>query len=463
MSRGKGRGAAFVFQRDFRVADNAGFERAAATGKPLAPVFLMDDRQLDEDLNPYRSDRCVQLMAECLAELSASVAELGWADGVVLLDYASAPSVLAGRMGVGEVHRNSDFTPFAAARDAGLDAGLVAAGVDVITSAEPEYTLWDPRAIANGSGGAYKVYSPFARACEASGTAPRAPRKGSIEPPAGYKKPKGAAARHDPRSPAQRDFVAAFLAAAEEAKAGRGSRHRQRALEVLRDAERGRYAGYAKTRDDFASWVPGVGGSGGSGGGGVGTTTGLSVSLKFGSVSCREAYRAFRGAPELRAQLMWREFFAHLAAGHPEVLAGQLDPARGPSLNRHHLAGRDAALDAWRHGRRERALLARWEAGETGEPLVDAAMRQLAATGRMHNRLRMVAASHLVKALGVDWRLGERAFARMLTDYDPASNGGGWRAMDAQAPGREILAASQAKKRDPSGAYVRAWASAEPV
>ena len=89
--------------------------------------------------------------------------------------------------------------------------------------------------------------------------------------------------------------------------------------------------------------------------------------------------------------------------------------------------------------------------------LVDAAMRQLRLTGRLHNRLRMVVASHLVKAMGVDWRRGEQVFARLLVDYDPCSNGGGWRAMDAQAPGREIRADSQAKRRDPRGEYVARW------
>lgn len=179
--------------------------------------------------------------------------------------------------------------------------------------------------------------------------------------------------------------------------------------------------------------------------------------MKFGAVSCREVFAAFGRVPGLLSEVMWREFYAHVAAGVPAVLAGQLDPRRGPELNRHELANRDAALDSWRHGDRERESLERWERGETGEPLVDAAMRQLRLTGRLHNRLRMVVASHLVKAMGVDWRRGEQVFARLLVDYDPCSNGGGWRAMDAQAPGREIRAASQAKKRDPRGEYVARW------
>jgi deoxyribodipyrimidine photo-lyase len=180
--------------------------------------------------------------------------------------------------------------------------------------------------------------------------------------------------------------------------------------------------------------------------------------MKFGAVSCREVLAAFDRVPSLVAELMWREFFAHLAAGCPGVLAGQLDPARGHRLNRHHLAHRDKALDSWTHDAAARKALAAWESGSTGVPIVDAAMRELRDTGRLHNRLRMVVASHLVRAMGVDWRLGERAFARMLEDYDPASNGGGWRAMDAQAPGREIRADSQARRFDPSGAYVKAWA-----
>jgi deoxyribodipyrimidine photo-lyase len=456
---------AFVFQRDFRIEDNPGFLRAAESAgrgdgedgggrrRRLVPAFLMDDRQLDPGANPYRSDKCVRLMAECLAELSGDLRRAGW-PGVVLLDAGRAAMHLS-RLGVTEVHHNADFTPFARSRDAGLRRALEGAGVRVVVTEEPEYTLWRTGAIRTGAGGAYKVYTPFVRACERAAP-PRDPdyssfkrlragrprRRGAKRPPASGgdeepgdhpPTPKHAPA---PGSEAQAEFVALFRSAV-------ARRHRARALATLRDVAEGGFASYPKTRDMFAGW-PENGG-----------TTGLSVPMKFGRVSCREVYKSFVKNPALLRELMWREFYAHVAAGHPGVLAGQLRPAE--PRNRHELEHRDRAVDGWKHGPEQRRALRLWSEGRTGEPLVDAAMRNLASTGRLHNRLRMVAASHLVKTMGVDWRRGEAVFASMLLDYDPASNGGGWRAMDAQAPGREIRAAAQAKKHDRRGDYVSRW------
>lgn len=529
----------FVFQRDFRADDNLGFLRAAraakASGSPLVPVFLADVRQLDAELNPYRSERCVQLMAEALADLSRELLALGW-PAVLVASLDGAAGALAGSgVEAREVHHNRDHTPYARERDARLRAALEAAGVAVVAHAEPEYTLWAPGRIATRAGGAYKVYSPFVRACAEAPAprppGPRPPRGPGLAPkaqrPMGPQVPKmpkadrgGLSVILGPLSPAQasfaRDYASALAtsmsaptasnasatsmsassaaktasaantssaanttstasrasrASAESPSASAGSPSasagsppaspssppasaempsartpwRKRAIAVLRRVAAGGFDGYDKSRDDFSGW-PENGG-----------TTGLSVPMKFGAVSCREVFAAFGRVPGLLSEVMWREFYAHVAAGVPAVLAGQLDPRRGPGLNRHELANRDAALDSWRHGDRERESLERWERGETGEPLVDAAMRQLRLTGRLHNRLRMVVASHLVKAMGVDWRRGEQVFARLLVDYDPCSNGGGWRAMDAQAPGREIRAASQAKKRDPRGEYVARW------
>jgi deoxyribodipyrimidine photo-lyase len=102
---------------------------------------------------------------------------------------------------------------------------------------------------------------------------------------------------------------------------------------------------------------------------------------------------------------------------------------------------------AW--GRPDKAKLRRWREGSTGDRLVDDAMRSLHKTGWLHNRLRMVVASYLVRELGVDWRAGEREFARLLIDYDPSQNSGGWQAMDAQIPGQEIKASTQRRKFGP--------------
>jgi deoxyribodipyrimidine photo-lyase len=193
--------------------------------------------------------------------------------------------------------------------------------------------------------------------------------------------------------------------------------------------------GYAKTRDRPA--LPG--------------TSRLSVHLRFGTVSIRELVRLARaragagsnGAATWEAELVWREFFSQLLWHHPRMV----DEPFHREYRKLRWRRDDAGFDAWREGR-------------TGYPLVDAAMRELAATGWMHNRLRMVTASFLAKDLLIDWRRGERWFGEVLLDYDLASNNGNWQwaastGCDAQPWFRIFNPVTQSQRFDPDGAYIR--------
>ena len=174
----------------------------------------------------------------------------------------------------------------------------------------------------------------------------------------------------------------------------------------------------------------------------------LSVHLRFGTVSIRElvAFAHFRslqpggeGAATWLSELVWREFYAQILWHHPHVVAR----AFKPEYDALAFPNDPANFAAWREGR-------------TGYPIVDAAMRQLNASGYMHNRLRMIAASFLVKDLLVDWRLGERYFAEQLLDYDLASNNGGWQwaastGCDAQPYFRIFNPVTQSERFDPGG------------
>jgi deoxyribodipyrimidine photo-lyase len=143
--------------------------------------------------------------------------------------------------------------------------------------------------------------------------------------------------------------------------------------------------------------------------------------------------------------LIWREFYIHILFHFPEVRKASFKPAlRGLPWR-----SADAELEAWKHG-------------QTGCPIVDAGMRQLRSTGWMHNRLRMITASYLVKDLLIDWREGERWFAHALIDYDLAANNGGWQwtagtGTDSAPYFRIFNPVLQGKKFDPSGNYVRRW------
>jgi deoxyribodipyrimidine photo-lyase len=180
-------------------------------------------------------------------------------------------------------------------------------------------------------------------------------------------------------------------------------------------------------------------------------TSGLSPYLRWGCVSAAEceARAARRGGPGAEAwirQLGWRDFYAHVLLAHP-----------GNAHREHQERYRDLA---WEH---DDAALAAWCAGRTGYPLVDAGMRQLARTGWMHNRARLVTGSFLTKDLHLDWRLGERHFEALLLDGEPAQNNGNWQWVTSvgvdPAPyfRRMFNPVLQQRRFDPDGVYVRRW------
>jgi deoxyribodipyrimidine photo-lyase len=182
----------------------------------------------------------------------------------------------------------------------------------------------------------------------------------------------------------------------------------------------------------------------------------LSVHLRFGTVSIRQLVvlaqqsiaASSAGAAIWLSELIWREFYFAILHHHPHVAERAFKPAY------------DAI--AWESGPQAQAHFDAWCKGTTGYPLVDAAMRQLNTTGYMHNRLRMVAASFLVKDLGLDWRWGERYFAQTLNDFDLAANNGGWQwaastGCDAQPYFRIFNPVSQSQKFDPQGQFIRRY------
>jgi deoxyribodipyrimidine photo-lyase len=182
----------------------------------------------------------------------------------------------------------------------------------------------------------------------------------------------------------------------------------------------------------------------------------LGVHLRFGTVSVRQLAReawtraqaGSRGARVWLGELIWRDFYQQILHHHPHVVGHAFDRAYD------HVK--------WEHGRRADALFEAWKAGRTGYPLVDAAMAQIAQTGFMHNRLRMVTASFLVKHLGIDWRRGEAYFAQALNDFELASNNGGWQwaastGADAQPWFRIFNPVTQSRKFDAEGRFIRRY------
>ena len=433
----------FVFRRDFRTEDNLGLAAAARLAAParLTPVFVFNPRQVDADLNPYRSARSVDFMVRALRHLKRrSIPELRMLKTYTKTDV----DVLAAmtKHGLRAVHFNADVaSPYARERDARIADWCARNSVECHAHAG-DYCLVDPAKMPKP----YQRFAPFYRrhigdavASAAAAAAPAVVVRFVACPPIGrryYESEDDGGASHllppgsYPDQPSDGNDV------------------RTAALSIVARIGAGAFAKYAETRDDL---------------GDARGTTHLGAHLKFGTVSVREAFRV---APhELGRQMMWRAFYDQVAYHFPRVLAGQLGPS---SWNRGVSSRVDAvhvALDARMRARR-RAI---WDAACRLEPdagvppLVAAGLRELVTTGRMHNRARMVVAVYLVKTLRIDWRIGERFFARHLVDYHPPANSGGWQwaagcGADAMPYFRTMSPALQAKKHDPAGAYVSAAA-----
>lgn len=409
----------FWFRKDLRLDDNTGLHEAVrdAAGD-VVPFYTGEPALLArDDVAPTR----VRFVLESLADLARQVERAG---SRLALDHGEAADTVvraALAAGADAVYWNEEYEPALAARDRAVRRALADAGI--AARSFHDRLLVAPGLVHTRDGAPYTVFTAFRRACEALPPALPLPRVTRL------------AAHALPRRRVATLERLGFATAQERWPGGaaEGARRLERFLEHA-------LAGYPAGRD-----LPGET-----------ATSRLSADLRFGTLSARTVAHAAlerargegrSGAAGERflAELRWRDFFAHVLHHFPHA-------ARGAFRRTH-------ARIRWR-GRR--AHLAAWREGSTGYPLVDAGMRELAATGWMHNRARMVTASFLVKDLLLDWRHGERHFMRHLVDGDPASNNGGWQwvastGTDAQPWFRIFNPVLQGRRFDPDGRYVRRW------
>ena len=411
------------FRSDLRIADNTALADACRRADALAPVFVLDDALLarHRDAHPR-----LRFLHACLDDLAAELE----ATGSRLIVLRDAPHrclpALARACKASLVTWNRDYGPHAKERDRRVRDALARDGVDVRTF--KDRVVFEGGEIRSAQGGTYTVYTHYRRAWWRRYQAgPPATRPTSAMPPCIPDGPADASAGlRGHGAPAD----------ATDIPPGGAESARERL-----DA----FLGGAARRYHVNRNFPALAG-----------TSRLSPYLRFGAISVRECVRAglalAAAEPEaeegVRAwidELVWREFYYAILDAHPRVLAGAF---------REVYDGLEWDDDADR--------LEAWQAGMTGYPIVDAGMRELAATGWMHNRARMIVASFLVKDLHVDWREGERWFMRRLVDGDPASNNGGWQwaastGTDAQPYFRIFNPTSQGERFDPDGEYVRRW------
>ena len=415
------------FRRDLRLLDQPMLAAAVATGRPLLPVFVLDPQTEALGAAPkWRLGLSVEAFAAALAGIGLPL---------VLRRGPALPVLqrLVAETGAGEVWWSRLYDPDSVARDTAVKAALKAAGAEARSFAG--HLLHEPWQIRTGAGGGYRVFTPYWNAMRGL--------------PVAFPHPAPVRAR-GPGKAVPGDRLADWRLAAAMDRGARVVRPHQAVGEAAAQARLaalldGPVDGYAAARD-----LPGAEG-----------TSRLSENLTYGEIGIRTVWHAgLRAREEGRAgaeaflrQLAWREFSWHLLHHHPQMTRANWKPE----------------WDAfpWRGDTPDAE---RWRRGMTGEPFVDAALREMYVTGTMHNRARMIAASYLTKHLLTDWRVGLRWFADCLTDWDPAANAMGWQWVAGSGPDaspwfRVFNPAGQAEKFDADGAYRRRFVaelSAEP-
>jgi deoxyribodipyrimidine photo-lyase len=419
------------FRRDLRLDDHPALHQALRQCQRVYCAFIFDRDILD----PLpRADRRVAFIHACLVELDADLRALaGQEEAGLIVRHGRAVAALpalAQQLGVQAVFAAHDYEPQAQARDARVRGQLAAAGIALYTC--KDHVIFEGRELLSGGGTPYTVFTPYKRAWLARLQAAALPVY-DTGAPAGALAPRPSALRQPVPSLAELGFEAGQLAALKIPTGSRGARQ-------LFDDFAQRMDRYHETRDFPALKGPSY----------------LGAHLRFGTVSLRRLVASAQqrcrqgspGAASWLSELAWRDFYFQILANFPRVAHGAFRPAY------------DAIR--WEHGPHADALFRAWCEGRTGYPIVDAAMAQLNQTGYMHNRLRMVAGSFLVKDLGIDWRWGERYFAEQLNDFDLAANNGGWQwvassGCDAQPWFRIFNPVSQSKKFDPQGRFIRRY------
>jgi deoxyribodipyrimidine photo-lyase len=405
----------FWFRSDLRLSDNPALASAVASKKTVIPVYILDD------INPgiwKMGGASRWWLHQSLKSLSDSLEKAGF-HPLVLLKGAAEKEILklADETGCAEIYWNRRYEPWAMARDTRIKQALKEKQVEAHSF--NAYLLFEPWEIKNKTGSSYKVFTPYSKAClERGGIRP--PLSGKLK--GGYKKQYAAGLKLDDLGLMPK--IKWYKAMDEFWQPGEaGAQQRMKAF-LKDDVEE-----YQAQRDFPA--VDGV--------------SRLSPCLHFGEISPHQIWHAAEGKraqPYLR-QLLWREFSWHLLYHDPEF-------PEQPWNKRFEKF-------EWK---KDAAILNKWKKGMTGYPIIDAGMRQLWQTGWMHNRVRMIVGSFLVKNLLQHWREGEDWFWDTLVDADLGNNAAGWQwiagcGADAAPYFRIFNPVTQSQRFDASGKYIR--------
>lgn len=400
------------FRRDLRLADNPAWSAASRRHSRVIAVFVLDETALAQSGAARRA-----LLARHVHALDRDLRRLGGSLWVLPGPPRSAIRHAVERSGAAAVYLNEEVSPYGRRRDRQVFESLRDLSV-------PVHGSWGtlvhpPGSVLTKKSTLPLVFSAFARSWNETSMT-EWPMPGDAEVVSTGETTSSAVL--DRLGPRPEDE-----GPSEHSDWGsQGALSRLRTFDAIADQ-------YAELRD-----IPALD-----------ATSGLSADLHFGTLSPREVLRAIgigsAGRAAFSRQIIWRDWWAHLLHADPRLVTEPMDR-------------RFAALEFDDHP----AAFEAWTQGRTGVPLVDAGMRQLAGSGWMHNRVRMVTASYLVKHLHLDWRLGEAWFRRHLVDADVAQNVGNWQWVAGVGPDaapyfRVFNPVAQGKKFDPDGAYIRRW------
>jgi deoxyribodipyrimidine photo-lyase len=428
------------FRRDLRHTDNAALYYALKHCTRVWCVFVFDTTILQPLIDGWKrergsqkpQDRRIEFILASLAELDQALRDAG--GGLIALqgDPREAIPDLAEKLGVEAVFTNHDYEPVANERDHAVREKLADAQRRFLTF--KDQVIFEADEVLNGQNKAFAVFTPYKNAwlkqLSAFDLTPY--------PVESYTKHLDAPPKkldHGMPSLSSLGFVASNFSELKLPPGMSGAQH-------LLDDFQTRIESYADRRDFPAAKGPSY----------------LSVHLRFGTVSIRTLARLAhelslqwdgKGAATWLSELIWRDFYFMVLHHHPRLADGA---SFKPEFDRLH----------WESGKHADDLFAAWCEGRTGYPLIDAAMAQINQTGYMHNRLRMVTASFLVKDLGIDWRWGEQYFADLLNDFDFSANNGGWQwaastGCDAQPWFRIFNPVTQSEKFDADGRFIKRY------
>lgn len=397
--------AIFWFRRDLRLEDNAGLYHALKSGYKVLPIFIFDKNILDKLEN--KKDQRVEFIYNALADVNEQLLSFG---SSLLVKFGYPFEIwknLISDFEIAEVYTNHDYEKYAIERDKQIGEMLNANGTAFYTF--KDQTIFEKNEVLSGAGTPYTVFTPYSR-------------KWKETLNEFYLK-------SYPTENYFQNFIKTetfkFPTLIEIGFVETGS------IFPKKDLREELIKKYDEVRD-----IPSI----------LGTSR-LSVHLRFGTVSIRKlTQKAIALNEKWLNELIWRDFYMNILFHFPHISDG-------------HSFRKEYDTIVWRNSEVE---FKKWCEGKTGYPIVDAGMRELNATGFMHNRVRMITASFLIKHLMIDWRWGEAYFAEKLMDFDFSANNGGWQwasssGCDAAPYFRIFNPTSQTQKFDPELKYIKKW------